>query len=433
MRNNLIKIFLLTLVLSLSSCILGKEKTEEKTWGDEVSMEEKNTEDSKDQDNSDLVSVNWGKLNDTNLIEFEFQNDADLLRLEHLEYWTWLIEEYYDKVWYYPFQKDYEASEKIWLVRVATQDQQLYFDKDSDKYIPDLDTNYSKIFKEISMKDFVSEIEDKLGKEIEEKYDIQKVPTTSNNWYNYFVSSKWYLFWVPCITCGVTTISTLTMDGITPTVNIVSKWMLSEVPKSLTREEMLSHSVYKEWKSKDFYKEEYVRNLEKENINNSKAESSEKTAPSKTSEESTIFETKLYKIENPENWEKFTNQLQWLEIKWFLSPMESNLDVFRENINIIQEPLKKETTLKEYLDASIDWLKIVIPWFELQYSKESELSGLPAYEIGYTGNDNGYDFTWRQYITIKDNSAYILTYTKLSDNVAYDQISADMIESFELK
>jgi len=203
-------------------------------------------------------------------IEASFQNDADLLRLEHLEFWTKLVEDYYNKTGYYPFQQRIEVNDKIGLVRIATKNQQLYFDKDSELYISALDNNSDNFFQEFTVKDFVSEIESKLGLDIDERYDIQKVPTDSVIWYNYFVTAKGYLVWVPCISCGVTQISTLTMDGKTPTVNIVSKEMLNDVPKSLTREEMLNNPIYKKWKANILSKEEYLRGLEKENFNDSK-------------------------------------------------------------------------------------------------------------------------------------------------------------------
>ena len=203
-------------------------------------------------------------------VEKSYQQDADLLRLEHLEFWTEVVEDYHSKTGHYPFQKSLEKNDNIGLVRIATKNQQQYFDKNTNSYIPDLDNNPNNFFQEFSVKDFVSEIEDKLEIDIDERYDIQKVPTISGVWYNYFVTEKRYLIWVPCISCGVTRISTLTMNGIIPTVNIVSEEMLNDVPKSLTRENMLNHPIYKKWKAKSLSKEEYLRNLEKENFDNSK-------------------------------------------------------------------------------------------------------------------------------------------------------------------
>ncbi|WP_027967466.1 hypothetical protein [Halomonas halocynthiae] len=200
----------------------------------------------------------------------QYQEDADLIRLEHLEYWTDIINKYYQIKGSYPFQEEIQNSKDIVLVKIATKQQMQYLSSGGDKYEKRLDNNQSGYFKERSVKDFVAEVEAVLGHQIEEKYDIQKVPTSSPVGYYYFTSEDGYLVWVTCITCGVTQVSTLLMDGVTPTVNIVSEGMVGKVTKALTREEMLNHPTYKSWVSRPFHKSEYMHNLVKENSHDSK-------------------------------------------------------------------------------------------------------------------------------------------------------------------
>lgn len=200
----------------------------------------------------------------------QYQEDADLIRLEHLEYWTEIINKYHKVKGSYPFQSELQSSEDIVLVKIATKQQIQYLSPNGDKYEKRLDNNQSGYFKEHPVKDFVAELEAVLGHQIEEKYDIQKVPTSSPVGYYYFTSKDGYLVWVTCITCGVTQISTLLNDGYTPTVNIVSEGMVGKVTKALTREEMLDHPTYKSWVSRSFHKSEYVHNLVKENSRDSK-------------------------------------------------------------------------------------------------------------------------------------------------------------------
>ena len=188
-----------------------------------------------------------------------FHQDADLARLEHLEYWTGLVEEYENVTGEYPFASSLPAKDSIGLVRIATADQSQFFTPGSDKYLRDLDNNAKSRFQEHSMADFVAELESGLGRTVEEKYDIQYVPSGSPIWYNYFVTEAGYLVWVTCITCDVTLISTLLYDGYTPTVNITSPGMKDSVSKALTRSEMLSHPIFLQWKSRPFVKEEFVR------------------------------------------------------------------------------------------------------------------------------------------------------------------------------
>jgi hypothetical protein len=188
----------------------------------------------------------------------DYQSDADLIRLEHLSYWSGLVEEYHAKTNRYPLQRMVANDEKPVLVKIATKQQ-----------VKQL-SSFMAHFDSASMADFVKELESGLGREIEERYDIQRVPVKSPVGYFYFATSDGYVLWVTCITCGVTKVSTLLMDGITPTVNIVSPSMKGKVTKALTREEMLNHPIYKAWVSKPFKKEDYVRGIVESNARDSK-------------------------------------------------------------------------------------------------------------------------------------------------------------------
>lgn len=207
----------------------------------------------------------------TQKILMSYQNDADLLRLEHLEYWTNLIEEYHDKTGSYPFQDKSPKDGKPLLVRILTPSQAKYMIKGGSHYNADLDMNPTgKNFNEASVKEFIAEIESKLGRIIDEHYDMQNVPTKSPVGYFYFATNDGYVFYTTCITCGVTPISTLLGDGYTPTVNIASEGMKDKVTKALLREEMLSNPIYKKWKMKPFFKEGYARAVEQKNLHLSK-------------------------------------------------------------------------------------------------------------------------------------------------------------------
>jgi hypothetical protein len=182
-----------------------------------------------------------------------YQNDADLIRLEHLAYWSGLIEEYNSKNNSYPLARRVLSEDNPVLVKIATQQQTEQL------------ASFMNQFDSASMAEFVTELELGLGRDIDEKYDIQKVPVKSPVGYFYFATTDGYVLWVTCITCGVTKVSTLLMDGITPTVNIVSASMSGKVTKALTREKMLNNPTYRSWLSRSFYKEEYVRGLVKIN------------------------------------------------------------------------------------------------------------------------------------------------------------------------
>lgn len=200
----------------------------------------------------------------------QYQEDADLVRLNHLAYWTGVIEDYYQVSGTYPFQNILQDDDDIILVRIATKDQMQYLSSDGDKYDQRIDNNAHGRFNERPVKEFVAEIESGLGYEIEEMYDIQKVPTNSPIGYYYFATKEGYLVWVTCLSCGVTQVSTLLMDGYTPTVNIGSPDMVATIPKALTRSAMLKHPTYQSWVSRSFHRGEYVRSLVNENTSDSK-------------------------------------------------------------------------------------------------------------------------------------------------------------------
>ncbi|MCH6258649.1 hypothetical protein MLD52_18960 [Puniceicoccaceae bacterium K14] len=201
-----------------------------------------------------------------------FQHDADILRLEHIEYWSGLFEEYQKKEGHYPFQNLLDNPSVLGLVKIITKNQSEYLQKGTNEYREDLDMNAKGRFTEKDVSELVVELERVLERTISGKYDIQSVPTQSPVGYYYFFTNDGYLIWTTYFSGGVTPISTLLYDGYTPTVNIVSEGMKENVTKALTREEMLRHKIYKKWKKKKLLKEEYVRNLERSLAESSKQE-----------------------------------------------------------------------------------------------------------------------------------------------------------------
>ncbi len=115
------------------------------------------------------------------LIAYEgFQNDADIIRLEHLRYWTNRVEDYHNKTGKYPFQG--ESTVPIYVF-VATSQQQKYITQ------PPPAPAIAR-----SMKDFVKILETSLGKPINEYYDPQYAPDAKPNFYMYMIDGDTYHF-----------------------------------------------------------------------------------------------------------------------------------------------------------------------------------------------------------------------------------------------
>lgn len=106
-----------------------------------------------------------------------FQNDADIVRLKHLQYWVNLIEEYHAKTGKYPFQGQSDAPI---IVKIATPRQLAYFPED-----PSGIQNYS-------MKKLVATLEKGLGRTIDEYYDPQYAPDAKPNFYLYMIDGDEY-------------------------------------------------------------------------------------------------------------------------------------------------------------------------------------------------------------------------------------------------
>lgn len=202
----------------------------------------------------------------------QFQRDADVIRLEHLVYWSGLIEEYHAKKGSYPLQNQHEKDKFAVLVKITTQIQRQFLSPGSPEYNPKLDMNGDGLFTERPVSQWVSELETVLGHEIKERYDIQKAPTQSPVGYYYFAAPEGYLLWSICPTFGVSLISTLLTDGFTPSINIASEGMKANVMKSLTRKEMMKNPIFKEWQTRKLNpgKEAYLRQLVTDNERDSK-------------------------------------------------------------------------------------------------------------------------------------------------------------------
>lgn len=110
----------------------------------------------------------------------EFQQDADVLRLQHLEYYGNLLQEYKAQTGTYPLMG--KANVPIY-VHVASPQQ-----------VDDVQGAPPYAHKVIAFKEFIAEIEIVLGGNIEEYYDPQFEPDSKPNFYIYMVDGNTYNF-----------------------------------------------------------------------------------------------------------------------------------------------------------------------------------------------------------------------------------------------
>jgi hypothetical protein len=121
-----------------------------------------------------------------------------------------------------------------------------------------------------------------------------------------------------------------------------------------------------------------------------------------------------YTIEYPKSWTlDETGQMMTSFI--LFSPLESDYDLFKENVNFIVQDLAAygmaNMTLSSYVQLSLSQMPNIIENFYLTSSKQKTENGKTFQEVIYTGTQMGYQLKWKQQIWLNNGKAYILTFT----------------------
>lgn len=143
-----------------------------------------------------------------------------------------------------------------------------------------------------------------------------------------------------------------------------------------------------------------------------------------------------YDIFFPESWTK----QQKGTATFFLSPKESEKDLFQENINIMVQDLSSQPmTLEEYTNLTKTQITQALGSSAIVSVKDFNFAGQQAKEMVYTMPKNpmqgrNLNLKLRQVWFIKGNNAYLLTYT--AQNSEYDnylETAKGIFDSFKLK
>lgn len=110
--------------------------------------------------------------NNNFITSISLQKNADIKRLQHLEYYTKLVEQYKEVKGSYPFQSD-----KPVYIYIANEKQ--------NSFVQDYDSSIPYEHETISFAHFVTEIESVLNITMNEFYDPQYAPDIKPNWYLY--------------------------------------------------------------------------------------------------------------------------------------------------------------------------------------------------------------------------------------------------------
>jgi serine/threonine-protein kinase len=138
------------------------------------------------------------------------------------------------------------------------------------------------------------------------------------------------------------------------------------------------------------------------------------------------------RIKYPNDWTK--NSQATGAIVAFSSPQPNASNPPSAALGVTTEDLSTQPmTLAEYSELSIGNLKQSIPNAEILDSSETTLDGNSAHKIVYTVTQGQSTFEFMQIWTIKDNTAYIISY--VADINKYNDFldtAQEMINSFEI-
>lgn len=150
-------------------------------------------------------------------------------------------------------------------------------------------------------------------------------------------------------------------------------------------------------------------------------------------EEKKIYENDIFSIQYPTNWnleETEGTQAQFI-VK---GPLTSDKDIFAENVNVITQDLKgMGVTLDQYVDFNKSQLT-TIPNGEMLSSTRKNRDGNDYHTLIFKGTMNSYNLKIMQLYAIKNEVAYVLTFTVMEDEYAqFEKLGKQILNSFKLK
>jgi len=143
---------------------------------------------------------------------------------------------------------------------------------------------------------------------------------------------------------------------------------------------------------------------------------------------------KDYSIQYPADWE-FSKAGQMGTSFTVVSPMESNQDQFRENINLVIQSLGAQPIdLNKYVEISENQVKTMITHSSIIESKRVKDGANEYHRMVFTGDQGVYHLRFVQQYRIVNGSAYVLTFTcEQSKFAKFKENGEEILNSFKLK
>jgi hypothetical protein len=141
------------------------------------------------------------------------------------------------------------------------------------------------------------------------------------------------------------------------------------------------------------------------------------------------LESTEYSIIYPDDWSLDESGMSGTKLILFCPVIQGQ--AFRNNVNLIVQDLSgMGINLDKYIEISVGQIKQYITAAEIHYSQTKN----SRHEIIYSGKNGELSLKWRQYYWVKDEKAYVLTFT--ADANSYEgqmKLVNKMMDSFTIK
>jgi hypothetical protein len=117
-----------------------------------------------------------------------------------------------------------------------------------------------------------------------------------------------------------------------------------------------------------------------------------------------------------------------------LSPKENAGDQFRENVNVVVEPLPDGMDLNGYFNANIPKLSGVVRDFQQNGTGSAIINNTRAEWLIYTGSIGSITLKAKQYYLVNGNKGYVITCSATPSTYdAYNSIFDTVVNSFQFE
>ncbi|MCX6089753.1 MAG: PsbP-related protein [Candidatus Atribacteria bacterium] len=138
-----------------------------------------------------------------------------------------------------------------------------------------------------------------------------------------------------------------------------------------------------------------------------------------------------YTIQYPSNWQQASQNMNGMDVTYFLAPPETPQDIFRENLNIIIYPLQQQMNLDAFVSAYTQQSQTQMPNLQTVQSQNIMISNQPAKIVLYTATMQQVNMALMVLFVMNQSKAYVSTCTiEMTKFQQYQPIFSQILSSF---